>query len=137
LPNHGWLLAARGVGLGLPVLVLIVAGSHPPLFTGGVQVPSLGTLLEMPGLTGWLLWAISLAGGVVLVWQEGNLRPRIHLLLNAAHDLLRLEWLYDAMIGAVNRGLSVLRAADEVVGGAGALLWSLLLFLLFLLVWVR
>lgn len=83
------------------------------------------------------MWAISLAGGVVLVWQEGNLRPRIHLLLNAAHDLLRLEWLYDAMIGAVNRGLSVLRAADEVVGGAGALLWSLLLFLLFLLVWVR
>jgi hypothetical protein len=77
----------------------------------------------------------SLAGGGVLAWQDRNLRSRIGLLLTAAHDLLRLDWLYDAVLGAVGRGLSVLRAADEIVGGAGALLWSWLLFLVLLLAW--
>lgn len=135
LPARHWLLAARGVGLGLPAFVLIVAGLHPPTLIGAVQAPSLGVLLKMPGLTGWLLWLAALAGGGVLAWQEGNLRPRIRLLLSAAYDLLRLEWLYDALLGAVDRGLSALRVADEVVGGAGALLWSLLLVLLIFLVW--
>ena len=37
--------------------------------------------------------------------------------------------------GAMEQGLRALRVVDEVVGGAGTLLWSLLLFLLFLLVW--
>jgi len=126
---------ARGVGLGLPALLLIVAGLHPPLLIGGVQNPSLGRLFVMPGLRGWLLWTVSLVGGGVLAWQEGNLRPKIELFLSAAHDLLRLEWLYSAVAGALGRGLCMLRAADEVVGGAGALLWSWLLFLLLLLVW--
>jgi hypothetical protein len=57
------------------------------------------------------------------------------LLLGAVHDVLRLEWFYSAVAGAFDRGLSVFRVANEVVGGAGALLWSLLLFLLLLLVW--
>ena len=78
---------------------------------------------------------ISLAIGGMLVWQEENVRYRIDLLLDALYDLLRLEWLYDALVGALERGLSALRAADEVVGGAGALLWSLLIFLLLLLIW--
>jgi len=84
---------------------------------------------------GWLLWAVSLAGGGILAWQDGKLRPKIKLLLGAVHDLLRLEWLYGVMIGTLERGLGPLRVADEVVGGAGALLWSWLLFLLLLLVW--
>lgn len=121
--------------MGLPALLLIVAGLHPPLLIGGVQNPSLGRLFVMPGLRGWLLWTVSLVGGGVLAWQEGNLRPKIELFLSAAHDLLRLEWLYSAVAGALGRGLCMLRAADEVVGGAGALLWSWLLFLLLLLVW--
>ena len=89
----------------------------------------------MPGLAGWLLWTVSLAGGGVLAWQERNLRPKIDLWLSAAHDLLRLDWLYDTVLGALGRGLALLRAADELVGGAGALLWSWLLFLVILLVW--
>jgi len=137
VPNRRWPLVARGVGLGLPALLLVVAGLHPPLFIGGIGAPSLGPLLAMPGLTGWLLWAVSLAGGGVLAWQERALRPKIELLLGATHDLLRLEWLCDALVGALDRGLSVLRMADEVVGGTGALLWSWLLFLLILLVWGR
>lgn len=126
---------SRAVGLGLPALLLIVAGLYPPLLIGGALAPTLGSLFAMPGLMGWLLWVVSLVGGGVLAWQEGFLRPRIGLLLSAMHDLLRLEWLYDVVLGALDRGLDVVRAADEVVGGAGALLWSWLLFLLFLLVW--
>jgi len=139
LPNQRWLLVARVAGRGLPALLLIVAGLYPPLLIGsaqgGAQPPSMSALFALPGLGGWLLWAVSLAGGGVLAWQDRNLRPRMTLLLNAAHDLLRLDWCYDAVVGALDRGLSVLRAADEVVGGAGALLWSWLLFLIILLAW--
>jgi len=135
VPVHRWPVVARGIGLGLLMLLLVAVGLYPPLLIGGVRVPTLGSLFVMPGLMGWSLWVLSLAGGGVLAWQEGVIRPKIELLLSAIHDLLRLKWLYDAVIGALDRGLSVLRAADEVVGGRGALLWSWLLFLLFLLVW--
>ena len=132
-PTNRWSLVARGIGLGLPALLLIVAIVRPSLLIRSVPAPALGSPYAMPGLAGWLLWAVSLAGGGVLAWQERNLRPRIGLFLGATHDLLCLEWLYGAGAGALDRGLSVLRAADEVVGGAGALLWSWLLFLLILL----
>jgi hypothetical protein len=95
----------------------------------------MGELFSAPGLAGWLVWVISLSVGGVLAWQDENVRQRIALLLDALHDLLRLEWLYDTLVGALERGLSALRAVDEVVGGAGALLWSLLIFLLLLLIW--
>ncbi|MFQ6101327.1 MAG: hypothetical protein ACE5OS_08855 [Anaerolineae bacterium] len=126
---------AHGVGLGLPALPLLIAGFYPPLLIGVARPLSLGTSFTMSGLLGWLLWVVSLAGGGVLVWQERNLRSKIGLWLSATHDLLRLGWLYDVVLRALGRGLSVLRAADEVVGGAGALLWSWLLFLILLLAW--
>jgi formate hydrogenlyase subunit 3/multisubunit Na+/H+ antiporter MnhD subunit len=135
LPDRNWLVVARAVGLALPMLSLIVAGLHPPLLVGGVPLPALGTLLARPGLMGWLLWVVSLAVGGVLAWQEEAIRSRIGLLLSAIHDLLGLEWLYAAVVGALDRGLSALRTADEVVGGGGALLWSWLLFLLLVLMW--
>ncbi|MBE9508524.1 MAG: hypothetical protein IMY86_10785, partial [Chloroflexi bacterium] len=134
LPDRRWQLVVRGIGLGLPALLLVAAGFYSSLFIVD-PCPSLGRLFAMPGLVGWVLWVVSLAGGGVLAWQEGNVRPRIELLLSVAHDLLRLEWLYGAVARALDRGLTILRAADEVVGGAGALLWSWVLFLLILLVW--
>lgn len=134
LPNRRWRLALIGIGPALPSLLLITAGLYPPVISDRLSTLSLGTSFALPGLAGWLLWAVSLACGGVLAWQERNVRPRLELLLGAVHDLLRLEWLYGAIVEALDRGLSVLRAADEVVGGAGALLWSLLLFLLILLV---
>jgi formate hydrogenlyase subunit 3/multisubunit Na+/H+ antiporter MnhD subunit len=137
LPDRRWLVVARGVGMGLLALPLILAGLHPPLFIGGISAPSLGALLAMPGLGGGLLWVVSLACGGVLAWQEGTLRPKIELFLSAIHDLLRLEWLYGALVRVLDRWLGVLRLADEVVGGAGALLWSWLLLLLLLLAWGR
>lgn len=130
-----WQMAAYGAGLGVAALLLLISGLYPGLLVGGVTFPSLGVLFATPGLAGWLVWVISLAVGGGLAWQEGNVRDRIEFLLDAIHDFLRLEWLYDVVVGAMDRGLGAIRAADEVVGGAGALLWSLLLFLLLLLIW--
>ncbi len=146
LPNPRWRLVLCGVGLGLPALWLVVAGLHPPILIHGIlsshigvgsygTAPSLGILFARPGLMGWLLWVLSFSGGGVLAWREKNLRSTIELWLNAAHDLLRLEWLYEILTGAIERGLSMLRVADEIIGGAGALLWSWLLFFVLLLIW--
>jgi formate hydrogenlyase subunit 3/multisubunit Na+/H+ antiporter MnhD subunit len=137
-PERRGMIIARGVGLGMPALLLIGAGIYPLLLLGGSggsdAVPSLGLLFVMPGLVGWLLWVASFVLGGLLTWQDGFLRSKIGPLLSVIHDVLRLEWLYSAVVGALGRGLSVFESADEVIGGAGALLWSLLLFLLFLLV---
>lgn len=138
LPEHLEMIVARGVGLGIPTLFLIITGLYPPLLIVtdvGSVVPSLGSLFVMPGLVGWLLWVVALVCGGVIAWQERVLRSRIELLLNAVHDVLRLEWFYNSLTGALDRGLNVFQAANEVVEGAGALLWSLVLFLLLLLVW--
>lgn len=135
LPGRYWRLAVYGVSLGIPALLLLVSGFYPPLLVVGIAAPSMGKLFSTPGLAGWLVWVVSLSLGGVLAWQDENVRHRIALLLDALHDLLRLEWLYDALVGALERGLSAIRAVDEVVGGAGALLWSLLIFLLLLLIW--
>ncbi|MCP4537871.1 MAG: hypothetical protein GY832_12070 [Chloroflexi bacterium] len=138
LPEHFGMAVARGVGLGLPTLFLIVAGLYPPLLIDADVdhvLPSLSSLFVMPGLVGWLLCGVVLVCGCVIAWQERVLRSNLGLLLNIVHDLLRLGWFYDSLNGALDRGLTVFRVADELVGGAGALLWSLVLFLLLLLVW--
>jgi formate hydrogenlyase subunit 3/multisubunit Na+/H+ antiporter MnhD subunit len=123
------------VGLALPVLTLALVGVALSPALGGLAVPSLGSLMAMMTLPGWLLWAVALAAGGLLTWQESNLRSRMAHLLGVVHDLWRLEWLYTATSGAIDRGLSLLRAADDVVGGTGALLWSTVLFLILLLMW--
>lgn len=126
---------ALGVGQGAPTLLLIVAGLRPRLLFGDPSLPSLGSTLAVPDPTGWLLWVVSLAAGGVLGWQDQRLRGRIGLGIRAIHDLLRLDWLYGLMVGTLEQGLSALRVVDEVLGGAGALLWSLIVFLVLVLVW--
>ena len=134
-PPHRLLRIVLGIGLGLPASLLAVAGVYAQLVVPRIVTPRLGVLFQMPGLAGWLLWVVSFAAGGLLAWQEDNLRPRTTLLLGVVHDLLLLEWLYDAVVGAVERGLSVLRVTDEIVGGAGALLWSFFLCLILLVIW--
>lgn len=125
-----WQIVTRAVALGLPALLLIAAGIYPSLLS-----PELVSVkLTSYTLSGWLLWAASLIIGGLIAWRGKKLRSRIELWLTAAHDLLQLEWLFETVTGALERGLSLLRAADEIVGGAGALLWSWILFLLLLLI---
>jgi NADH:ubiquinone oxidoreductase subunit 2 (subunit N) len=135
LPSNHWLIGVLGIGLGLPALLLVAVGFFPSLLVVGVDLPSLGMLFSLPGVVGWLLWILTLVGGGVLGWQDENVRNRISFLLSAAHDFVRLDWFNESVVGAMEQGLKGLRVVDEVVGGAGTLLWSLLIFLLFLLVW--
>lgn len=135
MPERVWMLVLSGLGLGLPALLLLVAGFYPPLLEGASWPFSLAELFTAPGVGGWVLWAVALTGGGILVWQDANIRPRANLLLSAVHDLVRFEWVYEIGAGALDQGFVALRAADELVGGAGAILWSLVLFLLIVLVW--
>ncbi len=135
LPSGRRSVAIWVAGLGLPALTLAVTGVTLSPLVGGLELPSLGELLAIPTLPGWLIWTVSLAIGGLLAWQERNIRPRIEHLLGVGHDLWRLEWLYTAATGALDRGLSLFRAADDVVGGTGALLWSTVLCLILLLIW--
>jgi hypothetical protein len=133
-PDGLWERIVQGVALGLPALWLAVLGIVPLWLLSEQPGLAVAELFSTPTLPGWLLWAVALVLGGLLAWQERNLRPKVSFLLGAIHDLLRLEWLYDAVMGAADRGLAVLRTADEIVGGAGALLWSWVLFLAVLLV---
>lgn len=124
--------AAGSIG---SALFLIVGGLIPSLLLSGSSGPSLGGLFARPSLLGWLLWMGSLLLGGVLAWQDAYLRPKISLWLNAIHGVVRLEWAWDLLVDAFDRGLSLVRAVDEILGGRGALLWSFILFLILVLAW--
>lgn len=131
-----WTAVARYLGLGLPALLLVVAGLYPPLLAPAAAAPEgLLELLGLPGWPGWLLWLASLAAGAAIAWQDPALRTRMDLVIGAARDLLRLEWLYEGALGALERALEALQTVEELVTGAGALLWSVLLLLVAALVW--
>lgn len=132
-PAPRWQSVVEGIGWFLPALPLVVGGFYPPLVVVSPAL-SLGALFARPGVLGWLLWGGSLAGGGILAWRENSIRPRLETLFHALYEVLRLEWLYRVVAGALDRGLSALHVADDVVGGTGALLWSLLLFMLILLI---
>ncbi|MGD9001969.1 MAG: hypothetical protein PVF04_04825 [Anaerolineae bacterium] len=116
------------------VLLHVVGGVAPMLLVAGSSRVSLGFLLAGPGLTGWLLWVGGLLIGGVLGWQDAYLRPRLSLWLDLLQDIVRLDWALALLIGAFERGLAVLRAVDDVLGGRGTLLWSLIILLLLILV---
>jgi hypothetical protein len=122
-------------GTGLPALLLIVAGLFPSLIfdEAAIAVPSPIALFKLPHIAGWSLWMAGLVAGGLLSWKDTLLRSRGEAVFNTIYNLVRLEWLYEVLAGALNRGLSLLRTADELIGGAGALLWACLLFLLYIL----
>ena len=134
LPGRRAFRVAWLVGLGLPVLTLAVLGvglSSLPL----LAVPPFNALVRLLTVPGWSVWAVSFVIGGLLAWQERNLRPRVAHLLGVVHDLWQLDWLYSSVAGAFDRGLSLVRAADDVIGGTGALLWSMVIFLIIVTVW--
>jgi hypothetical protein len=124
-PAAGWLGSA---------LLLIAGGLVPNLLCGSSGL-SLWHLLTRPSLVGWLLWGGAFLLGGVLAWHDADLRPRVSLWLDALHDVVRLDWAWDLLIDAVDRGLSIVRVADDILGGRGALLWSFIILLILMLVW--
>jgi formate hydrogenlyase subunit 3/multisubunit Na+/H+ antiporter MnhD subunit len=124
------------VSFGLLSLFLLLTGLFPRVVSIGVgQRLSMISLLKAPQTIGWIIWIMSLAIGALFAWRDRWLRERVSFLAQALYDLLRLEWVYQALMNAMGRGLAALRATEEVVGGAGALLWSILLFLVLVLIW--
>lgn len=126
---------AYGLGLGTPVLVSIAVSMQPKFLAREPLASSPWTSLAVPGPVGWLVWGGAALIGGVIAWHDEHLRPGIELPFSAFHDLLCLEWLYDSLAGAVRKGLTVLYFVDEILGGAGALLWSGILILVALLIW--
>ena len=124
--------AAGSIG---SALFLMVGGLVPSFLLSGSFGPSLGELFARPSLVGWGLWVGSLLLGGVLAWQDAYLRPKISLWLDALHSVVRLDWAWDLLVDAFDRGLSIVRIVDEVLGGRGALLWSFITFLILVLAW--
>ena len=133
--DQRWFALVRRVWLFLLALLLVIASLLPSILFHSNLAPRLGPVFAIPALSGWLLWATSVATGATVAWLDASLRRNIDPFLHAAHDLLRLDWIYDLLKGALKRGLRIIQATEEIVGGAGAILWSLLLFLLIALLW--
>lgn len=127
---------AYGAGLTGVVGLWIVGGTVPSLFFVGIEsspTASLRSLLVVPTLRGWLLWGGSLIVGAGLAWGDAAVRAKVSLWLDALHDIVRLDWVYNLVIGALEQGFAVVRAVDEVLGGRAALLWSCILLLVLIL----
>jgi hypothetical protein len=133
LPSQRRAVGIWAAGLGILVLAALLTGFWPSLMVGAGQVPSWGDIVTLPGLTGWLLWLVAAGIGGVLAWQNRKVRGRLELLLSATHDLFRLDWLFNVIVGAVGRGIGVLKVTDETITGTGALFWSILLVLIVVL----
>ncbi|MGD2178905.1 MAG: hypothetical protein PVG71_13910 [Anaerolineae bacterium] len=125
---------AHDAGLIVSVLLQLVLGVVPTLLVAGSSRVSLRFLLTGSGLTGWSLWGGALLLGGILGWQDAYLRPRVFLWLDVLQDIVRLDWAWGLLVGAFERGLTALRAVDDVLGGRGALLWSFIMLLILILV---
>ncbi len=126
---------AHGVGVMAPAVSLVVAGLAPTLLLPGAPGLSLRDLLAGQSISSWLLWVAALLLGAVLVWYDDAICRRASRWLDAVHDLVLLEWAYRLVTGAFEQGLALVRTIDDILGGRGALLWSLVLFLILILVW--
>lgn len=125
-------IAARAVGTGLPALLLLVVGMVPFSF-----LPE-GTALSWWGgfsgsaLTGWGIWLAAVVAGVALTRVEDRFRPRLLPALRPFVDLVDLHWAYDLVAGGLRRAVGFFQATAELVEGAGAVFWALVLFLILL-----
>mgnify|MGYP006301338933 CR=1 FL=1 len=52
---------------------------------------------------------------------------------DVVHDVVLLDWVYEWLAGALEKGFGLLRAVDDVLGGRGALLWAVVLLLILVL----
>jgi len=125
-----------GAGLTSLAIALILVGIVPNILLAGANVysrVSLTSLLAAPNLVGWLLWLVSVVLGGILAWLDRGLRPRISLWLDVVHDVVLLDWGYEWLAGALEKGFGLFRVVDDVLGGRGALLWAVVLLLILVL----
>ncbi len=121
-PPWPWLSLGRMISLLLPLLAL---------FSVTLMAPALPF-----SWSGWALWLVGcIGGGILLIWQSGLTRAGLHI-AGPAWELLDLRWFYRALWQGLENLLSFIRVIDDVVEGAGALLWSFLVLLLVLVVMV-
>jgi hypothetical protein len=125
--------AARTAGVILPSLLLLAIGLHPPLFMPELKPPTLAGLLTGVGSYTWGVWGLAVIVGAALFWAEDRFRPQAEAVLSLAHDVLSLNWVLRAVLGGMGQAAGVLQEIAELIEGAGAVLWALSIFLLFLL----
>jgi len=123
-------IAARAVGMGLPAVVLLLVGVLPFLFLPEGPTVSWWEGLSGPALVGWGVWLVAVVGGVALARVEGRFRPRLLSSLRPLIDLIDLRWAYNLVMGGLRRAVQFFQATAELVEGAGAVFWALVLFLL-------
>lgn len=120
---------SRALGLVVPGASLVLLGLAPGLVLSTASPLAFRQLITGPGLGGWLIWAGSVLLGAALAWRQDHLRRGLASWLDAAHHLVLLDWAYGLLIGAFEQGFAAIRTIDDVLGGRGALLWSLVLLL--------
>ena len=125
-------IAARAVGMGLPALLLLVVGVAPFLFfPEGTALSGWGGF-SGSALAGWGIWLAAVVAGVALTRVEDRFRSRLLPALRPFVDLVDLHWAYDLVAGGLRRAVRFFRATAELVEGAGAVFWALVLFLILL-----
>jgi formate hydrogenlyase subunit 3/multisubunit Na+/H+ antiporter MnhD subunit len=134
-PGDRRLKIARAAGVSLPAVLLVLGGAWVLLAPGQYSDVEADAVVGSTSLAGWLVVGAGWVGGALLTWQRSNLSAGRGLLIRALHGIVRLEWLYRALQSAVDRGLALVRAADEILGGTGAVLWSFVLLLLVAVLW--
>ncbi len=115
-----WQQVTWTLGLVIIVVLLLVTSLHASAVPVGSWV-------------GILLWSTAILAAVGLLYRGMITHIWLHY-AEPALELIELSWLYRALWRGMEHILGLLRAANEIIEGNGAVLWSLLALLLFLLV---
>ena len=126
-------ITVRAAGLLTASIPLLVAGILPALLAEGVSA-SFVSLVAQAGVLGWALWISALASGVLIVWAESHFRRVIEPFLGLLHDFISLDWAWRLFLGGLGNVVQLSQNVAELLEGAGAVLWSLAIFVLLLLI---
>jgi hypothetical protein len=126
-------ITVRAAGLLTASIPLLVAGILPALLSEGVSA-SFVSLVARAGVLGWALWISALASGVLIVWAESHFRRAIEPFLGLLHDFISLDWAWRLFLGGLGNVVQLSQNVAELLEGAGAVLWSLAIFVLLLLI---
>lgn len=130
-PVDFWLDIARAAGHGVLIALMVVGALGMPRWIGPILPEGRSHALEWPTMAIWVL--STLAGGVLYFQALPRLREK-RTWMAPVHALLKLDWAYDLLAGALSRGTGVISMVADVTEGAGAVLWALAVFLLILVI---